>query len=168
MLFGSREPCLMKRLVLTIAILIGLAAPAWAGFDEGVAAFYRGDYATALQELRPLAEQGNADAQHRLGAMYEDGKGVPQDYAEAVKWHRKAAEQGHGDAQFSLGAMYLSGRGVPQDYVRAHMWLNLSAARGDKLAGAVRTFIAKEFMARSQEAEAQRLAREWEPKKEGK
>ncbi len=43
MLFGSREPCLMKRLVLTIAILLGLAAPAWAGFAEGVAAYERGD-----------------------------------------------------------------------------------------------------------------------------
>ncbi len=38
-LFSSREPCLMKRLVLTFAILIGLAAPAWAGFAEGVAAY---------------------------------------------------------------------------------------------------------------------------------
>ncbi len=43
MLFGSREPCFMKRLVLTIAILIGLAAPAWAGFAEGLAAYNRGD-----------------------------------------------------------------------------------------------------------------------------
>ncbi len=53
----------MKRLVLTFALLIGLAAPAWAGFAEGLAAHERGDYATALRELRPLAEQGNADAQ---------------------------------------------------------------------------------------------------------
>ncbi len=43
MLFGSREPSLMKPLVLTVAILIGLAAPAWAGFAEGVVAYERGD-----------------------------------------------------------------------------------------------------------------------------
>ena len=60
----------MKRLVLTFAILIGLAAPAWAGFAEGVAAYHRGDYETALRELRPLAEQGDADAQYNLGIMY--------------------------------------------------------------------------------------------------
>ena len=36
----------MKRLVLTFAILIGLAAPAWAGLDEADAAYERGDYAT--------------------------------------------------------------------------------------------------------------------------
>ncbi len=69
----------MKRLVLTFAILIGLAAPAWAGFAEGVAAYMRGDYATALRELRPLAEQGDANAQFNLGLMYDDGRGVPQD-----------------------------------------------------------------------------------------
>ena len=57
----------MKRLVITFAILIGLAAPAWAGFDEGLAAYHRGDYATALREMRPLANQGDADAQFNLG-----------------------------------------------------------------------------------------------------
>ncbi len=83
----------MKRLVLTIAILLGLAALAWAGFAEGVAAYGRGDYATALREFRPFAEQGDANAQFNLGVMYDKGQGVPQDYAEAVKWYRKAVEQ---------------------------------------------------------------------------
>ena len=69
----------MKRLVLTFAILIGLAAPAWAGYDEGFAAYYRGDLATALRELRPLAEQGVAGAQYHLGLMYDLGRGVSQD-----------------------------------------------------------------------------------------
>ena len=93
----------MKRLVLTFAILVGLAAPAWAGFAEGVAAFERRDYATALREFRPLAEQGHADAQFNLGLMYYKGQGVPQDHAEAMKWYRKAAEQGDADAQRNLG-----------------------------------------------------------------
>ncbi len=60
----------MKRLVLTFAILLGLAAPAWAGLAEGAAAYDRGDYATALREFRPLAEQGLAVAQYNLGLMY--------------------------------------------------------------------------------------------------
>ena len=103
----------MKRLVLTIAILIGLAAPAWAGFAEGVAAYESGDYATALRELRPFAEQGDAVAQYNLGLMYHDGQGVPQDYAEAARWFRKAAGHGHPAAQNILGLMYGQGRGVP-------------------------------------------------------
>jgi hypothetical protein len=49
---------------LLVAILaLWLTAPAWAGFGEGWAAFERGDYATALEELLPIAEQGNASAQ---------------------------------------------------------------------------------------------------------
>ncbi len=69
---------------------LGLTAPAWAGFDEGVAAYQRGDYATALREWRPLAEQGHAPAQFILGIMYEDGQGVPQDYAETLKLYRNS------------------------------------------------------------------------------
>ncbi len=72
---------------------LGLTAPAWAGWDEATAAYQRGDYVTAIRELRPLAEQGVAEAQFNLGNMYDKGRGVPQDYAEAVQWYRKAAEQ---------------------------------------------------------------------------
>ncbi len=55
---------------LCAGVTLGLTAPAWAGWNEGVAAYNRGDYATALREWRPLAEQGNADAQFFLGVMY--------------------------------------------------------------------------------------------------
>ena len=74
----------MNRVISAVVVLIGVAAPAWAGFDEGVAAYQRGDYATALREWRPLANQGNAAAQSNLGRMYEAGKGVPQYYAQAM------------------------------------------------------------------------------------
>ncbi len=80
---------------LCAGFTLGLTAPAWAGVDEGVAAYERGDYATALRESRPLAEQGNAIAQNNLGLMYDQGRGVPQDDARAVKWYSKAAEQGY-------------------------------------------------------------------------
>ncbi len=92
--------------------ILGLTAPAWAGMDEALAAYQRGDYATALREWRPLAKQGNAKAQQYLGFMYKKGLGVPQDDAEAVKWYRKAAEQGHADAQYTLGVMYDEGLGL--------------------------------------------------------
>ena len=120
----------MKRLVLTFAILIGLAAPAWAGFAEGVAAYNRGDYATALREFRPLAGQGDAKAQVNLGFMYGEGQGVAQDYAEAVKWFRKAAGQGNTGGQNNLGIMYDKGRGVPQDYAKAAKWYRKAAGQG--------------------------------------
>ena len=51
-----------------------------------MAAYDRKDYATALREFRPLAEQGMAEAQFNLGTFYQFGWGVRQDHAEAVRW----------------------------------------------------------------------------------
>ena len=56
------------------------------------------------------AEQGEVDAQNNLGAVYENGDGVPQDYAEAVRWYREAANQGYALAQFNLGFLYYEGK----------------------------------------------------------
>ncbi len=73
---------------------LGLMAPAWAGWDEGVAAYQRGDYAKAIRELRPLAEKGYANAQVVLGVMYVKGQGVPQDYTKAALIHFNALMAG--------------------------------------------------------------------------
>ena len=154
---------------LCVGLTLGLTAPAWAGLDEAVAAYQRGDYATALREWRSLAEQGDAGAQSNLGIMYDNGQGVTQDYAEAVKWYRKAAEQGNAGAQNNLGLMYDQGQGVSQDYAQAHMWFNLAASRlppGEDRDAAVnnRDIVAKR-MTPAQISEAQKLSREWRPKK---
>jgi uncharacterized protein len=130
------------------------------------------NYAEAMKWYRLAADQGNADAQYNLGLMYDFGKHVPQDYAEAAIWYRKAADQGQPDAQNNLGQKYRKGEGVPQDYVQAHMWLNLAASRyrasekeGRENAVNGRDFVASK-MTPSQIAEAQKLAREWKPRKE--
>lgn len=99
--------------------------------EEAKVAHDRGDYATALRLLRPLADLGLADAQCNLGFMYSKGEGVPQDYAEAAKWFRKAAYQGYAAAQFNLGFMYKQGLGVPQDYANALKWYRLAADQDD-------------------------------------
>lgn len=68
-----------------------------------------------MRMLRESAEQGDADAQCKLGYMYETGSGVLRDAAEAVKWYRKAAEQGDASGQVNLGLMYEHGTGVEKD-----------------------------------------------------
>ena len=153
------------RLAPTHALLVALLSlwlttSAWAGFDEGVAAYDRGDYATAFEEMLPIAEQGNADAQFALGVMYGNGDGVPQDYAVAMKWYRLAAKQGIARAQYNLGIMYGNGKGVPQDYVQAHMWFNLAASKGNENGRKNRDMVAKK-MTPADVSKAQRLAREW-------
>ena len=156
----------MKRIAIAVALLLTLAAPAWGqDFEKGQNAYERGDYPSALSEWRPLADQGHANAQFNLGVSYWNGRGVPQDDAEAVTWYRKAADQGHADAQFNLGWMFANGKGVPQDYVQALMWLNLAAEQGSKYAIKNRDILAKS-MTPAKIAEAQKLAREWKPKKE--
>ncbi len=84
----------MKRIALAVALLVSLTAPAWAGFDEGVAAYDRGDYAADSREFKPLAEQGFAVARGSLGVMYANGVIVPQDLVQAHLWFNLAAAQG--------------------------------------------------------------------------
>src|SRR5512141_2926323 len=130
------------------------------------------DDTEALKWYRRAADQGHEGSQSNLGVMYENGQGVLQDYVEAARWYRRAAEQGEATAQANLADMYAFGRGVPQDYVLAHMWFNLAASRypaseidARKKAIHNRDLVASK-MTPAQIAEAQRLAREWKPKKE--
>jgi hypothetical protein len=107
---------LTRTICLTIVVVLGNAEMSWsADFQKGVDAARSGDWATALHELVPLAEQRNADAQYLLGAMYDNGLGVPQHCKTTVKWYTLAAEQGDASAQYNLGWTYDNGRGVPQD-----------------------------------------------------
>ena len=120
--------------VALVLSIVCLAAPAWADFKAGVDAYQRGDYATALREWQPLAEQGQALAQYNLGLLYANGQGVSKDDAQAQQWYEKAAAQGHADAQVNLGILYDYGRGVAQDYKKAVYWYRLSAKQGNELA----------------------------------
>ena len=91
------------RVVTLAAVLIGISA--LVSMEACTRAQQR------LDELRAVAEQGNAVAQGDLGFMYANGLGVLRDDAEAVRWYRLAADQGDADAQGNLGEMYADGRG---------------------------------------------------------
>jgi TPR repeat protein len=122
----------LRTLLAVSAILCCNAAVA--GLKEGYEALIRKDYVTAMKEYRPLAERGNAEAQYRVGRMYEFGQGVPQDKAQGIAWVRKAAEQNHADAQQELGVIYATGDGVKHDDVQAVAWFRKSATQGDATA----------------------------------
>ncbi|MCH8041439.1 MAG: sel1 repeat family protein [Nitrospinae bacterium] len=140
-----------------------LATSAWADSRAGEEAYRRGDFETAVKELRPLGEQGDTLAQFNLGAMYERGQGVPQDSFQAVRWYRRAAEQGLGQAQFNLGLLYNQGQGVMPNVIQAYMWVLLAAVEGIESAIKVQEIMMKD-MTPAQIMEAERLAREWRPK----
>jgi TPR repeat protein len=136
----------MKRLLTTLVVLTGLfgaGGAVWAqDYVKGSDAYRSGDFATALKEWKPLAEQGDAEAQQSLGVLYALGNGVTQDDAEAVKWFRKAAQQGFADAQIKLAFMYFNGNGDLQDTIAAHMWFNIAAANGNTHAAKARDIVA--------------------------
>jgi len=124
--------CLPRTLSLILFTIFALflTTLAHADFQDGMDAYKRGDYETALKELRPLAEQGDAIAQYILGVLYDKGRGVPQDDVQARKWWLKAAKQNYALAQYNLGVLYDKGRGVPQDYVQAREWYRKAAEQG--------------------------------------
>src|SRR5256885_3277697 len=103
-----------------IALLLGCgAAYAATAYEQAFAAYQKGDYPLALKLLKPLADQGNVNAQYNVGVMYDNALGVKTDYAEAAKWFQKAAAQGNMYAEVDLGKLYEYGRGVQKDYKEA-------------------------------------------------
>jgi hypothetical protein len=75
----------------------------WVIYKEGIDAYNRGDYVTAMRRFSPLAKQGDAPARFYVGWMYANGRGVSKNDAEAAKWYRLAANQGIASAQYCLG-----------------------------------------------------------------
>jgi uncharacterized protein len=129
----QKERLALRTQALFVALLLSLAPlrSVAQDFDVGFAAFYSGDYVTALREWEPLAEQGNARSQLFLGIMYGNAWGVAQDMAVAVRWYRLAAEQGNVDAQTNLALLYYRGHGVLEDFDAAARWYRAAAEQGD-------------------------------------
>lgn len=80
---------------LIAALLFLLCAPlAHAGFEDGMTAYEKGDYATAYSEFLQAAQQGDMRAQGKLGGLYLYGVGVEKNYIQAYAWLDLAAGQG--------------------------------------------------------------------------
>jgi len=112
-------PGLHPRQWIGAGLVAAACQAAQAGYPEGLEAGRRGDFAAALHELQPLAENGQRDAQRALADMYLRGLGVKQDDQPPCAWYRQAADQGDAHAQTDLGWMYEQGRGVPRDFDEA-------------------------------------------------
>ena len=131
-------------------------------FEDATAAANKGDHATVARLMRPLADQGDAEAQTIIGNAYVYGQGGPQNSAEGLKWLRRAADQRHAVAQYSLGQVYEKGRGVQRDHVAALTWYNLSAAQGDDDAIKARDTLTKKLPP-ADVSQAKTMANGWKP-----
>ena len=103
---------------LYFIFLIVAVMPAW-GFDG-----------MDIVNIKKMAEEGNADAQSKLGVLYASGVGMKMDKQEAVRWYRKSAEQGYPVGQWNMAFMYVRGEGVEADFNEARELFRKSAESG--------------------------------------
>ncbi|MFN4210438.1 MAG: peptidoglycan-binding protein [Devosia sp.] len=85
-------------------------------------------------ELRQAAANGDPRAQFEIGAIFTEGRAVPQDYVEAAKWYERSAAQGFVPAQYRLGNLYEAGQGVDKDIEIAKLWYQRGAEAGNRMA----------------------------------
>jgi len=114
----------IKAAVMLLALAVSGSGWAQNMKDVGnsiVAKYEQQDYAGALAELQPLANQGDMWAQSVLALHYIVYEDKP-DFAQAAIWFGKAAEQGDASSQYMLGNLYEAGEGVEQDYSQAFKW----------------------------------------------
>lgn len=93
----------------------------------GIEAWQSGDYATAINNWRPLAEKGDADAAFNLGQAYRLGRGVVVNLGAAQTWLGRAADKNHLDAQTTLGLLLFQNG----NRVGGLRWLKMAAERGE-------------------------------------
>jgi len=115
---------------LILACAVGETPPAFGQSSDqlsrGINAYWSGEYAVAVQLLRPLADAGNAEAQYILSQSYALLNW--SEHVEAVLyWSRAAAEQGHRGAQFQQGYFYQNGLGVDRNDRVAAGWYEMAA-----------------------------------------
>ncbi len=101
-----------------------------AAFSSGIAAFETKSFSQALGLLRPLADEGDAECQHRCAIMYQNGLGIVANEPIAFEYMKAAAEQGHAVAQHGLGFMYMEGECVEQSGEEAVKWFQKAAEQG--------------------------------------
>ena len=150
----------MKRkllLLLYVVLLIPVVSFA-EDFELNPADFYAQDF----EETKALAEQGDISAQHKLGGMYDVGRGIPENDSKAVKWYRKVAEQGIAGAQIDLAHMYANGEGVPLNFTETYIWQSLAATSGRRSAVIERVFYASKLSPEELNTAQQRAAKLFE------
>lgn len=113
-----------------LALLLAGALQVWAGVEQGLAAIRANDFSTAIAVFRPLAVDGNPDAQFQLGMMYQRGQGVQADLAEAMRLFHLAAAQNQVDSLVILGLRYITGRDVQANIAKGIEYLERASRRG--------------------------------------
>jgi hypothetical protein len=138
--------------ILLFSLSLCFVFPVWSNADpleDAKAAIQNENYKKAFELLSPLAEEGNAEAQTRLGALYVNGQGVEEDITKGLSWIMKAgsqgfeaarmhaynlcvdlANQGNVSAIYNVGYMCLNGWIQQQVPNKCIAWLETAAKLG--------------------------------------
>jgi len=124
-----------RLLELLLASVLGLAATGAAAgpeddFREGLVAFRRGDFNTAVKTLQRAGDAGHAPSLVLLGYIYEQGSLD----ADAVAVYRKAAALGSSDGEVALAGMVAAGKGTAANPKEAVRLYENAAQRGNATA----------------------------------
>lgn len=120
----AKAPVLAAAAALSIA---AFAAPALAGYDEGVKAIQANDMAKAEKELEVLGKERDPRAQFLLGLyVYGNAESKLFDLAKATPMLLDAAERGYTPAMIPLAGAYSEGKGVPKSAFEAYKWVAIA------------------------------------------
>ncbi|MCR8710456.1 tetratricopeptide repeat protein [Aliarcobacter butzleri] len=108
---------MLKKFILTLVTSITFVFATT--YEDGIKAFDRNDYKTAINIWQELANQGDGNSQYSLGVMYLKGLGIEQNYKKAKELFEKASYRKQSQAGSVLSIMYLNGLGVKKDYDKA-------------------------------------------------
>lgn len=115
--------------IFSLLLFIAVPHAAQAGvYGNGMAAYQTGNYPLALDQWKPLAQNGHAQAAYNLGFMYEFGYGMDANHVEAFNYYLRAAQLGHTQAQQTMAWMYERGKGVTADRAQATRWAEIAAS----------------------------------------
>lgn len=109
----------MRQVVFWFFMMVALGAAQVHAYDG-----------TDFKTIKKLAEQGNPEAQMKMGVMLSSGVGVSQDKLEGLKWYKNSADQGYAPGQWNLAFVYIRGEVVPQDFKKAFDLLQKAAEAG--------------------------------------
>ena len=126
----------MKKLAtLAMGFMLSMSVMANTAYEQGLYYYDLGTddgYRQAFSYFSQAAEQGDSEAQLKLGYMYYHGYGVRQDYKQAFNWYAKAAAQNEPIAQYNIGNLYEHGQGVRQSYSLAKEWYGKACDLGEQ------------------------------------
>ena len=129
-MYYSKQARILKSLILCFILCITTGFAYAETYDEAMQLMETGELNQAIKMLQPLAEQGNTQAQVRLGNMYMNGLGTKPNTVEGLKWLRMAVEKGNAEAETILGNLYMNGFGVDMNKETGFEWYRMAAEKG--------------------------------------